>query len=45
MGTQQRTTRPGVALPQEHERGAVLPLMAFMLVVLIGTAAMAVDLG
>jgi hypothetical protein len=29
----------------DQQRGAVLPLMAIMLVVLIGTAAMAVDLG
>jgi hypothetical protein len=27
------------------ERGAVLPLMAFLLIVLMGAAAMAVDLG
>jgi Flp pilus assembly protein TadG len=29
----------------DQQRGAILPLMAIMLVVLIGTAAMAVDLG
>ena len=28
-----------------RERGAVLPLMAIMLLVLLGSAAMAVDLG
>jgi len=36
------------ALPKRlhrQERGAVLPVMAFLLVVLMGAAAMAVDLG
>jgi hypothetical protein len=45
MGTRQQTTRLGVASPQERERGAVLPMMAIMLVVLVGSAAMVVDLG
>ena len=40
-----------VALGPQHsrivreERGAILPMMAIMLIVLIGAAAMAVDLG
>ena len=39
------TDGPGSSVGSNDQRGAILPLMAIMLVVLMGAAAMAVDLG